>query len=147
MKLISENKEFKDTKERDEEFVHLYCRNGGNATQAAIALGVSKASASTVGSRLKKRLHNEIYEGIRDALGDYVPHAIRVLEQLMTNAQSERIQLNAAIDVLDRTGFKAVERKEITTHNDLEKLSAEEVEAKLDDYVRRMGYIKRTDLS
>ena len=49
-----------DRKERDEDFVREYVDNGGNATQAAIAVGASKASASTVGYRMKTRLTKEI---------------------------------------------------------------------------------------
>jgi phage terminase small subunit len=45
---------------RDENFVREYVDNGGNATQAAIAVGVSQTSASTVGYRLKGRLTKEI---------------------------------------------------------------------------------------
>ena len=49
-----------ERKERDEDFVREYVNNGGNATQAVIAVGVSPASASTVGYRLKSRLTKEI---------------------------------------------------------------------------------------
>ena len=38
----------KERKERDEHFVREYVNNGGNTTQAAIAVDVSQASAGTV---------------------------------------------------------------------------------------------------
>ena len=41
---------------RDSEFIGEFINNGGNATKAAKAVGVSVASASTVGYRMKNRL-------------------------------------------------------------------------------------------
>ncbi len=56
---------------RDDEFVREYVNNGGNATQAAIAVGVSQTSASTVGYRLKGRLTKEIDDEQKAQLRGY----------------------------------------------------------------------------
>jgi hypothetical protein len=45
---------------------------GGIATAAALALGVSAASASTVGHRLKHRLYDDIAEATKDLSGQAV---------------------------------------------------------------------------
>ena len=42
--------------DRDADFICEYVNNGGNATLAAKAVGVSASSASTIGHRLKMRL-------------------------------------------------------------------------------------------
>ena len=44
---------WEDRQTRELEFVQKYVENGGNATEAAKAVGVSNNSASTVGHRLK----------------------------------------------------------------------------------------------
>ena len=46
--------------DRDAEFIREFVNNGGNATLAAKAIGVSDTSASTVGHRLKMRLLPEV---------------------------------------------------------------------------------------
>ena len=51
---------WEDRQTRELEFVQQYVENGGNATEAAKAVGVSDNSASTVGHRLKNRLSDEI---------------------------------------------------------------------------------------
>ena len=53
---------------RDEDFVMHYVSNGGNATQAAIACGVSETSAGTIGHRLKIRLRDDVEMAQKQAL-------------------------------------------------------------------------------
>jgi|TARA_B110000438_G_C15605610_1_gene559991 phage terminase small subunit len=66
----------KERKERDEHFVREYVNNGGNTTQAAIAVDVSQASAGTVGYRLKSRLTKEIDTEQKSLLQGHAPNAI-----------------------------------------------------------------------
>ncbi len=121
-------------KERDEEFVREYVNNGGNATQAAIAVGVSPASASTVGYRLKSRLTKEIDTEQKAQLRGYAPKAISQIQNLAENAESENVKLKANADLLDRAGWKPVDKQEITGKNDIEDMSDEELQAQLDAY-------------
>ena len=58
--------------DRDTEFIREYVNNGGNATLAAKAVGVSVASASTVGHRLKMRLLPEVEVEAKEQLKGYV---------------------------------------------------------------------------
>ena len=106
-----------ERKERDEEFVREYVDNGGNATQAAIAVGVSQASAKTVGHRLKTRLSREIDEEQKLQLEGYAPKAIKQIQGLAENAESENVKLKANADLLDRAGWKPVDKQEITEGN------------------------------
>ena len=72
-----------NTKEdRDTAFVEEYVLKCGNATQAAKAVGVSDASASTVGYRMKNRLTKEIGKAQRKALKGYAPKAITQIQSL-----------------------------------------------------------------
>ena len=94
-----------ERKERDEDFVREYVNNGGNATQAAIAVGVSSASASTVGYRLKSRLTMEIDTEQKAQLQGYAPKAIHQIQSLAEKAESENVRLKANADLLDRAGW------------------------------------------
>ena len=123
-----------ERKERDEEFVREYVNNGGNATQAAIAVGVSSASASTVGYRLKSRLTKEIDTEQKAQLQGYAPKTISQIQSLAEKAESENVRLKANADLLDRAGWKPVDKQEITGKNDIEDMSDEELQVQLDSY-------------
>ena len=123
-----------ERKERDEDFVREYVNNGGNATQAAIAVGVSSASASTVGYRLKSRLTKEIDTEQKAQLRGYAPKAIHQIQSLAEKAESENVRLKANADLLDRAGWNPVDKQEITGKNDIEDTSDEELQAQLDSY-------------
>ena len=125
-----------DRKERDEEFVREYVDNGGNATQAAIAVGVSQTSAKTVGHRLKTRLSREIDEEQKLQLEGYAPKAIKQIQGLAENAESENVKLKANADLLDRAGWKPVERSEVTEVTDLQNMTTEELQAELDAFYK-----------
>ena len=123
-----------ERKERDEDFVREYVNNGGNATQAAIAVDVSQASASTVGYRLKSRLTKEIDTEQKAQLRGYAPKAIHQIQSLAEKAESENVRLKANADLLDRAGWKPIDKQEITGKNDIENMSDEELQAQLDSY-------------
>ena len=123
-----------ERKERDEDFVREYVNNGGNATQAPIAVGVSQASASTVGYRLKFRLTKEIDTEQKAQLRGYAPKAISQIQSLAEKAESENVRLKANADLLDRAGWKPVDKQEITETSAIEDMSDEELQAQLDSY-------------
>jgi len=121
-----------ERKERDEEFVREYVNNGGNATQAAIAVGVSQASASTVGYRLKSRLTKEIDTEQKAQLQGYAPKAIHQIQSLAEKAESENVRLKANADLLDRAGWKPIDKQEITETTAIEDMSDAELQEQLD---------------
>ena len=129
-----------DRKERDEDFVREYVDNGGNATQAAIAVGASKASASTVGYRMKTRLTKEIDAEQKLQLEGYAPKAIRQIQNLAENAESENVKLKANADLLDRAGWKPVDKTEITEGNRYDDMTAEEIQRELDALMAESGH-------
>ena len=90
--------------ERETLFVKEYVLNGGNATQAAIACGLSKATAKQSGYRMKNKLGKEIEDLQREVLKGYAPKAIQQIQGLAENADSENVRLKANTDLLDRAG-------------------------------------------
>ena len=121
----------KEHTDRDEAFVREYVSNGGNATQAAIACGVSDTSASTIGYRLKNRLGTEIDAEQREMLKGYAPKAFEQMRILAENAESENVRLKANSDLLDRAGYRPVDKTEVTQINEFENMTTEELRAEI----------------
>ena len=126
-------------KDRDEDFVAEFVRNGGNATQAAISVGVSEASARTVGYRLKMRLAHDIDAEQKEALKGYSSKALNQIQQLAETAVSEKVKLDANKDLLDRAGRKPVDKSEMFTHDDVKTKTHNKIMGELDALHRRCG--------
>ena len=122
--------------ERDSAFIREFIDNGGNATQAAKQVGVSASSASTIGHRLKMRLLTDIEEEQKNALKGYAVTALHHLRHLVENASSEAVRLGAIKDVLDRAGFKPVDRQQVEQINSIGYVSDEELRAELDSLLK-----------
>lgn len=93
-------------------------------TQKEIAkeLGASEAT-------LSKWKHRDDFDEIRQAeeriyLGDLAAPALRTMSDLL-RAKSELVRFNAASDILNRTGYKPVDKVEQTNRN---------IEIKVGDY-------------
>ena len=129
----------KEHTDRDEAFVTEYVSNGGNATQAALSCGVSGSSASTVGYRMKSRLINNIEAAQKEALKGYASKALHQIQTLAETAVSENVKLNANRDLLDRAGWKPVERSEVTEVTDLQNMTIEELQTELDALYKADG--------
>ena len=120
-----------EREERDEQFVREFVNNGGNATKAAKSCGVSGASASNTGYRMKERLWEEIEYEIASALKGFVPKGVHQLMKLAESAESENVRLNANRDLLDRVGLTSPTKQEITQVNKIENMTKEELEGEL----------------
>ena len=118
--------------ERDSAFIREFIDNGGNATQAAKQVGVSASSASTIGHRLKMRLLTDIEEEQKNSLKGYAVTALHHLRYLVENATSEAVRLGAIKDVLDRAGFKPVDRQQVEQVSSLDNMSNEDLQSELD---------------
>ena len=134
-KLLS----IEERQDRNSEFIAEFINNGGNATQAAKTVGVSDGSASTVGHRMKNRLINNIEVAQKEVLKGYASKALHQIQTLAETAVSENVKLNANRDLLDRAGWKPVERSEVTEVTDLQNMTTEELQAELDALYRADG--------
>jgi len=118
--------------ERDEQFIREFVNNGGNSSAAARSIGVSEASASTTGHRMKDRLSKDIQNEIESNMRGFAPKAVEMLKHLVESAESENVKLHAAKDLLDRTGYKPTEKQSVEYKSEVEDLSLEEIKAQLD---------------
>jgi len=104
---------------KQEKFIEEYIETG-NATQSAIVAGYSANSASVQGSRLINNkavagVTAEVKRDIAQELKDNAHIAYDVLQGIMLdNKVSAKVRSDVASNLLDRAGFKAVEKKVVT---------------------------------
>jgi len=80
------------------------------------------------------RLANDIDAEQREALKGYSSKALNQIQELAESAVSEKVKLDANKDLLDRAGWKPVDKSEVTEVNQWETASREELEAELLGY-------------
>ena len=98
--------------EQRKHFVEAYCRLG-NGTLAAKEAGY-KDSPSLVNqaSKLKRELSAEISEELRSSFMNAAPNALSILMDVAENSASDSVKFQASKDLLDRAGFRPVDRRE-----------------------------------
>jgi phage terminase small subunit len=123
-------------------FVTEYIKSG-NATQAAILAGYSEKTAYSQGSRLLKNDEVQQYlnkttqnlnRDLRQIFSEDAVEAYAVLKKIMLNdAALDKDRITAARDILDRGGYKPVDKVvsdvQVTEHKRSADLSDEELEA------------------
>ena len=75
-----------------------------------------------------------ITEELHRNFTEIAPRALNILTDLAENAKSDSIRLGATRDLLDRAGFRPVDRHEI-----VEEKSVEELNAQLVNFVGKNG--------
>lgn len=111
---------------KQQAFVLEYVKDH-NATRAAKRAGFSERRASEIGYQLLqkttvleaiKSLQDEIHQQLREQFISDALKAREVLYEVMVNPDStERDRISAAKDLLDRAGFKPIDRKELSGPN------------------------------
>ena len=98
--------------EQRKHFVEAYCRLG-NGTLAAKEAGY-KDSPSLVNqaSKLKRELSSEIAEELTANFMSAAPKALSILMNLAENSASDSVKFQASKDLLDRAGFRPIDRRE-----------------------------------
>ena len=98
--------------EQRKHFVEAYCRLG-NGTLADKEAGY-KDSKSLVNqaSKLKRKLSGEIAKELRSSFMNAAPKALSILMDLAENSASDSVKFQASKDLLDRAGFRPIDRRE-----------------------------------
>ena len=68
-----------------------------------------------------------ISEELPRNFAEIAPRALNILSDLAENAESESVRLGATRDLLDRAGFRPVDRHEIVRDKSIEELNAQMV--------------------
>lgn len=103
------------------EKLDLYCEalcNGENKTQAYIKAGYSAHHAQRNVAAFHRKHADYITAYISERVGSHVPAALRTIVSIM-NDENEKggIRLKAAQDIMDRGGFGASQKIELTSKN------------------------------
>ena len=115
--------------DQQEQFIDLYVATG-NASKSAKMAGYAHPMQKSWD--LKKRFAPEIEERTRNKIGDKVVTVLDMTYELAMNADSEAVRLNACRDLLDRAGYKPVDKQMIdSTSTTVHELSTEELEQEL----------------
>ena len=114
---------------QQEKFVEMFLLTGNAAKAAEIA---GYGSPKQRGYELKNKFKNLIEERQKRMLQDSIPLAINQLITMVQNAESEAVRLNAVKDLLDRGGFKPVDKIEQTVTS-IEEKSTDELLKEYED--------------
>ena len=108
---VNVGKSAKVLTDKERAFVEAYVMSDGNKEQSLIDAGYSAEYPRQYASALLRKPH--IMQGILEETGmklvSSAPKALATLQRLM-DAKSDYVALEAARDVLDRSGFKQAEK-------------------------------------
>jgi phage terminase small subunit len=102
----------------------------GNGTQSAEKAGYKNAVVR--GSEMKKKYRVEIMEATKGALGELAPVLMKAAVDIALENENPKLRLTAIQDLLDRAGYKPVE-KSITEVSHVETQTTAELEAELEE--------------
>ena len=112
--------------EQRKNFVEAYCRLGNGTLVAKEAGYKDSPSLVNQASKLKRELSAEISEELRSSFMNAAPKALSILMDLAENSASDSVKYQAAKDLLDRSGFRPIDRREeIRPQRTPEELEAE----------------------
>lgn len=98
-----------------------FIETGGDPVQAAKDAGYSDSSARNIlSANLRNPLIQRIFhQHVSYHLHRHAPAAVATLVALMSQSRSDKVKLDAAIALLDRAGFRPVERHQVAVQGDL----------------------------
>lgn len=102
--------------------VDVMVAEGLNTAQAAREAGYAEGKSGYVtASKTLKLPHVQQYmmQRIAEALGTNAAFAASKVMRLASGAKSEYVQLEAAKDILDRAGFKPIDRAQVQVAGDI----------------------------
>tara|TARA_R110002153_G_scaffold12879_6_gene48221 strand:+ start:3816 stop:4193 length:378 start_codon:yes stop_codon:yes gene_type:complete len=102
--------------------VDAYVANGGNLTRAADTAGYAEGNSGRVtAQKAMKTTHVQQYlmRVTAEAFSAHAAMAVGKVAGLASGARSEYVQLQAAQDLLDRAGFKPIDRSQVQVAGDI----------------------------
>ena len=107
---------------RQRALVEAYVANGGNLTKASQEAGYAAGDSGRVSAqKAMKTTHVQQYmmQVISEQFSRHAPMAVGQLAGLAKGARSEYVQLEASKDLLDRAGFKPIDRSQVQVAGDI----------------------------
>ena len=112
-------------------FVEEYVRSGDHLEAAKKAGYKDTHTLRNQACKLRRECADEITEELHRNFAEIAPRALNILTDLAENAES--VRLGATRDLLDRAGFRPVDRHEIVKEKSVEELNAQLVSLVGDD--------------
>ena len=107
---------------RQRALVEAYVANGGNLTKASQEAGYAAGDSGRVSAqKAMKTTHVQQYmmQTVSEQFGKHAAMAVGQLAGLAKRARSEYVQLEASKDLLDRAGFKPIDRSQVQVAGDI----------------------------
>ena len=98
--------------EQRKKFVEAYCRLGNGTLTAREAGYKDSPSLVNQASKLKRELSSEIVKELTANFMSAAPKALSILMDLAENSASDSVKFQASKDLLDRAGFRPIDRRE-----------------------------------
>ena len=108
-------------------FVEEYVRSGDHLEAAKKAGYKDTHTLRNQACKLRRECAEEITEELHRNFAEIAPRALNILTDLAENVESESVRLGATRDLLDRAGFRPVDRHEIVKEKSVEELNAHHV--------------------
>ena len=106
-------------------FVEEYVRSGDHLVAAKKAGYKDTHTLRNEAYKLRRECADQITEELHRNFAEIAPRALNILSDLAENADSESVRLGATRDLLDRAGFRPVDRHEIVKEKTVEELNAQ----------------------
>jgi len=103
--------------EKQQKCIILMVTSGKTQKQIAKEIQISENTISEW--KRNKEFKEEIQKQMRENFGSLAIEAQQKLRKLL-NSQNENIQIQAVKDILDRAGYKPIEKTEITAESKVE---------------------------
>ena len=105
-------------------FVEEYVRSGDHLEAAKKAGYKETHTLRNQACKLRRECADEITEELHRNFAEIAPRALNILIDLAENAESESVRLGATGVLLDRAGFRSVDRNEVVKEKSVEELNA-----------------------
>ena len=105
--------------------VEEYVRSGDHPEAAMKAGYKDSDTVRNQAFKLRRECADEITEVLHRNFAEIAPRGLNILTDFAENAESESVRLGATRDLLDRAGFRPVDRHEIVKEKSVEELNAQ----------------------
>ena len=105
-------------------FVEEYVRSGDHLEAAKKSRYKDTHTLRNQACKLRRECADEITDELHRNFAE-APRVLNILSDLAENAESESVRLGATRDLLDRAGFRPVDRHEIVKEKSVEELNAQ----------------------
>jgi len=125
----------KPLKPHDREWIEAYFQTG-SASEASRRLGVEK-NVKQHAYNMKQKLSVCIQQNLTKFIGHCAPDALEIVFDLAKNCEDPKVRLAAAVDILNRAGYKESRKVEVS----IEDKSSSELDTEIKRLLSKGGII------